>query len=114
MKRKDLYFAIGVLVIIGIFVYLSLVGRKAKPMAAVPEHAGITDKTEPQSCFPCHAPDSTVKPMPEHHPKKGRPPDKTNCFVCHKLPAQATALLIPQFIYKPTEEKFIWLNPQQK
>jgi hypothetical protein len=111
MKRKDLYFVVGALVVIGIFVYLSYIGRKAKPLSNVEAHAGITDKTEPESCFVCHAPDSKVKPMPEHHPKKGRPPDKTTCFACHRPPVAATAFLtFNNFL----EDKFIWRNQPQK
>jgi hypothetical protein len=114
MKKKDLFFIIGALVVIGIFVYLSYVGRKAKPVSNIAEHAGFTDKTEPASCLACHAPDSAVKPMPEHHPKKGRPPDKSSCFMCHKLPAAASAFLSPTFSTRLSEEKFKWLNQQQK
>ncbi|MEW6126357.1 MAG: hypothetical protein AB1757_04775 [Acidobacteriota bacterium] len=114
MKKKDLYFIIGAIVIIGIFVYLSYIGRKAKPLTAITEHAGITDKTEPASCLPCHAPDSNVKPMPEHHPKKGRPPDKSSCFMCHKPPASASALFLPTFSKAISEGKFKWQSQQQK
>jgi hypothetical protein len=111
MKKKDLFFVIGALVVIGIFIFLSVIGRKAKPLSSVSEHAGINSKTEPETCFTCHAPDSNVKPMPEHHPKKGRPPDKTNCFICHQAPATATAFFT---FTKPREEKFIWPNQPQK
>jgi hypothetical protein len=112
MKKKDLFFVIGALALIGLFVYLSAIGRKPKPLSNVSEHAGVTSKTEPESCFTCHAPDSNVKPMPEHHPKKGRPPDKTNCFICHKAPATASALFtFHQFM---TEDQFIWRNQPQK
>jgi hypothetical protein len=112
MKRKDLYFLIGVFVVVGIFIYLSVIGRKAKPVSNVSQHAGFTSKTEPETCFSCHAPDSNIKPMPEHHPKKGRPPDKTNCFVCHNPPATASAFLF--FHQSVTEEKFKWRNRPQK
>jgi hypothetical protein len=112
MKKKDLFFLIGALVVIGTFVYLSAIGRKAKPLSNISQHAGFKDKAEPESCFTCHAPDSNVKPMPEHHPKKGRPPDKTNCFVCHNPPTTASAFLtFNQFM---TEDKFIWRNQPQK
>jgi hypothetical protein len=112
MKKKDLFFLIGVLVVVGVFVYLSAIGRKPKPLSNSSQHAGFNSKTEPESCFTCHAPDSTVKPMPEHHPKKGRPPDKTNCFICHDPPAAASALLT--FHQSMTEEKFKWRNQPQK
>jgi hypothetical protein len=112
MKKKDLYFVVGALVVIGIFIYLSVIGREAKPLSNVAEHAGINSKTEPETCFTCHAPDSKVRPMPGHHPKKGRPPDKTNCFICHNAPTTATAFLpFNQFMM---EEKFIWRNQPQK
>lgn len=115
MRKKDIYFAVGVLVVIGIFIFLAQIGRKPKPLSNSPQHAGLTTKTEPETCWTCHAPDATVKPMPEHHPKKGRPPDKTNCFICHKPADATTALLYPMLQSKKSvEEKFIWRNPQQK
>ena len=115
MKKKDLYFAVGALVVIGIFVFLSYIGRKAKPVSDIPQHAGFTSKTEAETCWTCHAPGSPVKPMPEHHPKRGRPPDKSSCFVCHKLPTAAT-LFLNSTLYakKPVEDKFIWRSRQQK
>lgn len=114
MKKKDLFFIAGALIVIGIFAYLSIIGRKAKPLSNVAEHGGITDKTEPAACLVCHAPDSTVRPMPEHHPKKGRPPDKSSCFMCHKPPSAASAFFSPTFSPRLSEEKFRWLNLQQK
>jgi hypothetical protein len=114
MKKKDLFFIIGALVVVGIFFYLSYIGRKPKPITNITEHAGLTDKTEPATCLACHAPDSTVRPMPEHHPKKGRPPDKSSCFMCHKLSGSASAFFSPTFSIRLSEEKFKWLNQQQK
>lgn len=119
MRKKDLYFIIGALVIIGIFIFLSKIGRQAKAVSDSPQHAGFTAKTEAETCWGCHAPDSTVKPMPEHHPKRGRPPDKSSCFVCHKLPTTATIFLNPSLFSKTSstssvEEPFIWRSQQQK
>ncbi|MBI3650939.1 MAG: hypothetical protein HY231_07795 [Acidobacteria bacterium] len=112
MKKKDLYFLLGALVVIGIFVVLSVIGRKPKPLSNIAEHAGVTSKTEPATCLACHAPDSSVKPMPEHHPKKGRPPDKSSCFICHQAPTTASAFFtFHQFM---TEDKFVWRNQPQK
>ena len=115
MKKKDLYFAAGVLVVIGIFVYLTYIGRTAKPVSDIPQHAGFTSKTEAETCWACHAPDAAVRPMPEHHPKRGRPPDKSSCFVCHKLPGAATVLLYPTLNSQaPGEERFIWPSLPRK
>jgi len=74
MNKKDLLFAAIALSVIGLFVILSVSARHPKPMADRPEHAGVTRDTKRETCWGCHAPDSTVAPMPAHHPKKGRPP----------------------------------------
>jgi hypothetical protein len=87
MNRKDLIFAAIALCVIGLFVFLSVSGRHGKDIVDRPEHAGLTRETPHETCWQCHAPDSTVAPMPVRHPKKGRPPDqKTPCYLCHKFP----------------------------
>ena len=92
MNRKDIIFASIALAVIGLFIFLSLIGRDAKPMTARGEHAGVTQDTPRETCWECHAPDSTVSPMPPRHPKKGKPPDTTTpCYACHKLPDPAVA-----------------------
>jgi len=97
MKKKDLIF-IGIIVgVVGVFVFLSAIGRKAPVFTDRPEHAGLTAKTQRDTCLVCHAPDATVAPMPARHPKKGRPndrdPDKWVCFRCHKEEKPLTALI---------------------
>jgi len=94
MKRKDLIFIAIIAIVVGIFIFLSAIGRKPPALTGRPEHSGFTDKTPNEACLVCHAPDSTVAPMPVHHPKKGRPPDKMPCSVCHKTPKAAAAALL--------------------
>jgi hypothetical protein len=110
MKSKDLIFIAIIAGVVGIFVFLSAIGRKPPALTARPEHAGLTDKTPRETCLVCHAPDSTVAPMPVHHPKKGRPPDKMPCSVCHKMPHAAPAL----YISSPSEVERRWLSQLRK
>src|SRR5579862_1823815 len=76
MKRKDLIFIAVLVVVVGIFVLLSSLSRKAAAMTPRPEHSGFNRKTPPEACLACHAPGSTIAPMPANHPKKGKPPDE--------------------------------------
>jgi len=85
MRRKDLIFIAIIVAVLGIFIFLSVIGRKAPAMTTRAEHAEVNRKTPNDTCLACHAPDSTVAPMPARHPKKGKPPDtKTSCFACHR------------------------------
>jgi hypothetical protein len=94
MRRKDLIFIAIIVAVLGIFIFLSAIGRKAPAMTAREEHAGANRKTANETCLACHAPDSTVAPMPARHPKKGKPPDtKTSCFACHRPPEDHVASL---------------------
>jgi len=114
MKSKDLIFIAIALGVIGLFVFLSLIGRKPKPMTSRAEHAAVTKDTPRESCLECHAPGSTVAPMPERHPKKGRPPDKTTpCYACHKLPPPAPAVLLPA-LSSLRGDFFVWQNRHQE
>src|SRR6516225_1063286 len=95
MKKKDLIF-IGIIVaVVGLFIFLSAIARKPPAFTDRPEHAGLTAKTERDTCLSCHAPDSTIAPMSARHPKKGKPndrdPDKRVCFKCHKEEKPAIA-----------------------
>ncbi|HYP26412.1 MAG TPA: hypothetical protein VE262_06830 [Blastocatellia bacterium] len=119
MKKKDLYFLAMAAAVIGLFVFLSMIGRKPKPMTARPEHASMTKETPRETCWACHAPDSQVAPMPLRHPKKGKPPDQTTpCAVCHKYPdaGAPTAFFNPSTSVSPEHRKgiFVWLSQQQK
>jgi hypothetical protein len=110
MKKKDLIFVAIAVSVIGLFIFLSLIGRKPKPLAVRAEHAGVSRETSSDDCLACHAPDSTVAPMPPRHPKKGRPPDKTTpCYACHKYPESAVAILMTK-----REGEFLWLNRQER
>ncbi|MCI0488725.1 MAG: hypothetical protein L0229_19215 [Blastocatellia bacterium] len=112
MNRKDIIFAAIALVVIGLFVFLSLIGREAKPVTARAEHAGVTRDTPRETCWGCHAPDSTVAPMPARHPKKGKPPDTTTpCYACHKLPDETAAFI---YLTKTEERTFVWPGRERR
>lgn len=119
MNRKDLIF-LGIAVsVVALFIVLSVIGRKAKPIGVRPEHAGMSRDTAREDCLACHAPDSQIAPMPARHPKKGRPPDKTTpCIVCHKLPEAATAAFIFHLTSnnpaKSGEVRFTWPSQQRQ
>ncbi|HKY05164.1 MAG TPA: hypothetical protein VJQ56_09750 [Blastocatellia bacterium] len=114
MKKKDLYFLAMAVFVIGLFIFLSLVGRKAKPMTARAEHAAVTRDTPRETCWGCHGDETTVAPLPVRHPKKGKPPDQTTpCHVCHKLP-DAPVALFRLNSHRPREGQFSWLSRNQK
>ncbi|PYP87090.1 MAG: hypothetical protein DMF61_10590 [Blastocatellia bacterium AA13] len=94
MNRKDVIFAAIALAVLGIFIFLTAIGRKPAPMSPRGEHTGLTAETPRETCLSCHAPDSSVAPMGIRHPKKGRPPDQMSCFKCHKPPAATIAFAI--------------------
>jgi hypothetical protein len=111
MNKKDLWFLAMAVGVIGLFTVLCAISRKAPPMTARPEHAGLTRQTARETCWGCHTPDSKVW---IRHPKKGKPPDQTTpCYVCHKLPEPdaATAMI---FLTKSTEGEFVWRNLQER
>ncbi|HVF89712.1 MAG TPA: hypothetical protein VNH22_06570 [Blastocatellia bacterium] len=119
MKKKDLYFLAMAAAVIGLFVFLSMIGRKAAPMTARAEHSGLTKETPRETCWTCHALDSQIAPMPARHPKKGKPPDQTTpCSACHKYPDAGAP---PAFFNSVTSVSpkyrkgvFVWLSQQQK
>ena len=121
MKRRDLLFIISIVAVVGIFIFLSVIGKNAQQMKTRPEHAAFTraspDETPNQACLVCHAPnlasdssDHSIKPMPPTHPKKGRPPDQFSCYRCHALPDRTRAMLGA----RPEESLLTWLSPQER
>jgi hypothetical protein len=119
MKRKDLIFIAVLVAVVAIFIFLSQIGRKPAALTSRPEHAGLGKKTPPETCLACHAPDSTVAPMPVNHPKKGRPPDEMKgmefkCFTCHRPPAETTAMLITSNKTGNKELAPLWLYLQER
>ncbi|HVG20813.1 MAG TPA: hypothetical protein VNI02_17330 [Blastocatellia bacterium] len=111
MNKKDLWFFAMALGVIGLFTVLWVISRKAPPMTARAEHAGISRQTARETCWGCHTPDSKVW---DRHPKKGKPPDQTTpCYVCHKLP-ETDAAHATNYSMKSMEDEFVWLNRQER
>jgi len=111
MNKKDLWFLLIALGVVGLFTFLWLVSRKAPPLNVRPEHTAVTRDTKREACWACHAPDAGVAPMSPRHPKKGKPPDQTTpCYVCHKYPDQSAT---PAIFVTPTtrEVTSLWLSP---
>src|SRR5713226_8178033 len=98
MKKKDLIFIAIIVGVVGVFIFLSAIARKAPAFTDRSEHAGLTAKTQRDTCLVCHAPDASIAPMPARHPKKGKPnerdTDKWVCFKCHKEEKPMTALIV--------------------
>ncbi|MGA9768140.1 MAG: hypothetical protein WBV94_03815 [Blastocatellia bacterium] len=111
MNRKDLWFLLIAIGVVGLFIFLSVISRKAPNMEPRPEHAGITRDTKREDCWSCHTPDSKIW---DRHPKKGKPPDQTTpCIVCHKLPVTVAAA---SGLHSTSnrEGEFSWLSQQEK
>jgi hypothetical protein len=114
MKKKDLIFTAVIIGVIGLFIFLSVIGKKPTPMTVRPEHTGLTRQTPNQDCLACHALTSAVAPMPENHPKKGRAEDqRTPCTECHKLPDQSGPGMAA-FSSKKTEANSLWQNRHRR
>ena len=114
MKKKDFIFIVVIVGVIGLFIFLSVIGKKPAAMIVRPEHTGLTQKTPNQDCLACHALTSAVAPMPERHPKKGRAEDqRTPCTECHKLPDQ-TSPAVTAFSSNRTEVRLIWQNRHRR
>jgi len=94
MNKKDLIFIAIIVGVLGIAIFVWAMGRKAPKFTDRPEHSGLTAKTQRDTCLVCHAPDATVAPMTARHPKKGKPPDKFDCFICHKEQKSLTAFIM--------------------
>jgi len=114
MKKKDLIFIAVIVVVVGLFIFLSAIARKPPAFTDRPEHAGLTSKTQRDTCLTCHAPDAAVAPMTARHPKKGRPNDRDTdkwvCFKCHKEEKPVTAAMTVNF----AERELSWLNQHPK
>jgi len=110
MNKKDLIFIAIALGVIGLFIFLSVIGKKPKPLS-VQNHSAYSSEWKRDTCLGCHAP-GNVAPMPEKHPQKGRWDDRKNteCNLCHKPPAVTTAFFFPNH----RKESFVWLNLLQK
>ncbi len=74
MKKRDILFILGALLVVAALYFLSMSGKKPPNIPADAQHAGITQKDR---CKECHAP-GKVKPMNPHHPFKD------DCFKCHR------------------------------
>lgn len=90
INRRDLYFVVVILVVVGILTYLSLTGKE-KFIARIEPHlavAGVKDAAQADAvCLSCHGSDvprearvANAPPMPENHPLR-----KKNCRQCHRL-----------------------------
>ena len=75
MKRRDMLFIVGVVLVVAVLYFLSTTGRKAPDIPPDVKHASLTTN---QECLDCHAP-GRESPLKEKHPPKEQ------CLECHKL-----------------------------
>jgi len=110
MNKKDLIFIAIALGVIGLFIFLSVIGKKPKPLS-VQNHSAYNSEWKRDTCLGCHAPGNVAR-MPEKHPQKGRWGDRKNTEwnLRHKPPAVTTAFFFPNH----RKEPFVWLNLLQK
>ena len=112
MNRKDLIFISIAIGVIGLFIFLSVIGKKPKPLVAE-HHPQVTEHTTREQCLECHGA-GKVSPMPANHPQKGKEDERrpTNCYVCHRPPEPATAAVI--ILSDHREGRLLWPSPPQK
>jgi hypothetical protein len=118
MNKKDLIFISIAIGVIGLFIFLSLIGKKASPMTAA-NHPQFNSEWTRETCLSCHHPETGTaqKKMPPSHPQKGSVEDRrgTGCTVpgCHRPPESGAKTAL---IYQPNhlEGQFSWLSRQQK
>ena len=101
LKKNDWIFVLVAGSVIGILVTLSLMGRQARPVSAIPEHAGMKKETKRAECMACHDPqrEGAMAPLPATHPHVWKK-EEVDCTICHTAPAARTASTDPP----PTEE----------
>ena len=75
MKKRDILFALGVAVVLGLLYFLSLTGKKPPAIPPDPQHMAATTN---QDCQGCHG-EGKSNPL-----RKGHPP-KEQCLECHKM-----------------------------
>lgn len=76
ISRKDLFFIIVVVAVVGLLAYLSYTGQPRYLSRTEPMHLRATTDAE---CFSCHD-EGTRFPMTGEHPLR-----KKNCRQCHRL-----------------------------
>ncbi len=90
IKRRDVYFIIAILAVVGVLTGLSLTGKE-KFIPRIEPHLKLAAETDVAAadaqCLSCHGPAappearaSGAGAMPENHPLR-----KKNCRQCHRL-----------------------------
>jgi hypothetical protein len=92
LKKTDWIFVLVAGSVIGLLVVLSMMGREARPVSAIPEHAGITADSARADCMTCHDPqrEGAPAPLPSSHPQVWKK-EEVKCTMCHTAPEARTA-----------------------
>ncbi|KAF0247697.1 MAG: hypothetical protein FD167_2904 [bacterium] len=93
MKKRDLFFAAICVVVVGFLIFLSVRGKKPKPVdLSIPQHQNIKDITTRDRCLECHHPQTGINDVSNRikatHPEKWQD-IKFSCIKCHKLKTAA-------------------------
>jgi hypothetical protein len=97
LKGRDWGFIGAAVVVVGVLVALSVVGRKPVPMSNGTYHAGLGAASKRADCMVCHDPNKpdAVNPLQAKHPLVWRKEDVA-CTVCHAPSSQvARGVLSP-------------------
>jgi hypothetical protein len=90
LKRRDWGFIAVAGAVVVTLIVLSMIGKKAKAMSAIPDHARMTANTPRNECLTCHDPTraGAKSPLPADHPLTWKK-ESVSCTVCHQPPGDA-------------------------
>jgi hypothetical protein len=105
LKKSDWIFILVAGSVIGVLVVLSLMGRKAAPVSAIPQHAGLTAESTRAECMSCHDPvrEGASAPLPASHPQVWKK-EQVSCTSCHAAQALARSAQTASQGPTPVEE----------
>jgi hypothetical protein len=94
LNRRDWGFIAAAVLVVGVLVALSMVGKSPSPMNAGPHHAGLSVASKRTDCMVCHDPKNpnATHPLTASHPLVWRKED-VSCVVCHEPPATAVSFV---------------------
>lgn len=74
--------------VIAALIVLSLMGRDAKAVSVIPQHAGMATETPRVDCLACHDPtiENIAAPLKPTHPHVWKK-EQVSCTTCHKVPS---------------------------
>jgi hypothetical protein len=94
LKGRDWGFIAVAVGVVATLIVLSMIGKDAKPMSAIPDHMRMTANTPRADCMVCHDPirADAKAPLPPDHPLTWKK-ESVSCTVCHQAPSAASSRL---------------------